>query len=484
MLGFTANVRHPPTTIHTLKNDELLHLFGLYLLDGRDEDDGGDDDIITPHWDRERLWYKLAQVCRRWRHLILDSSNCLRLHLVCTYGIPVADMLAHSRPLPLIIVYLEKDREMTTEDEESIQIALGPEYRDRVRRIGLWMPASSSPKLITAMEDPFPSLESMLIMSATECSTSLILPNSFQAPILRRLKLWGPALSLGSLSFDILVTLALSDIPQCAYFPPSDLIRCLSLMPRLERLMIGFRSHLPNRDVEEPLDIKRTTLPNLRRIAFKGVSAYLGGLLVRIRTPLLSRLHIHFFFNGLTFTVPYLTQFMDTIQNFNFRFIRVAFLAGSVVLATHPNEQDRIYPFTITVRCNPVDWQVASVAQILEELQPVLSNSEQLTLSHRDSEPSSLLERHSEFDRTWWRRFLGPFGNLRTLHVQDELVWEVSRTLKSDGGEPPTELLPNLMDLGYSGRGDARDVFTPFLNQRQAAAHPVNLSTVRRSLFY
>jgi hypothetical protein len=127
---------------------------------------------------------------------------------------------------------------------------------------------------------------------------------------------------------------------------------------------------------------------------------------------------------------------------------------------------------------------VASVAQILEELQPVLSNSEQLTLSHRDSEPSSLSGRHSEFDRTWWRRFLGPFDNLRTLHVQDELVWELSRTLQSDGREPPTELLPNLKELGYSGGGDARDVFTPFLNQRQAAAHPVSLSTVRRSLFY
>ncbi|KAI0249118.1 hypothetical protein BJV78DRAFT_1230429, partial [Lactifluus subvellereus] len=352
--GFTVNTRHPP--IHTLKHDELLHLFALYLLDVRDDYDGGDDGIITPHWDRERSWYKLAQVCRRWRHIILESSNSLGLHLVCTYGIPVADMLAHSPPFPLIIIYLEKDREMTTEDEESILIALGPEYRDRVRRIGLWMPASSSPKLITAMEEPFPDLESMLIMSATECSTSSILPNSFQAPSLCRLKLWGAALPLGSPSFDTfknLITLALSDIPQGAYSPPSDLITCLSLMPHLEKLMIGFRSHLPNRDIE-PLDTMPTTLRNLRWIAFKGVSAYLGGLLVRIRTPLLNRLHIHFFLDRLTFTVPHLAQFMDTMQNFNFRFIRVAFLAGSVVLATHPNGQDRLYPFTVTVRCNPV----------------------------------------------------------------------------------------------------------------------------------
>ena len=106
LVGVPVNVRHPP--IHTLKNDELLHLFGLYLLDGRDADGGGEDSIITHHWDRERLWYKLARVCRRWRHLILDSSNCLGIHLVCTYGIPVANMLAHSPPLPLFIFYLER----------------------------------------------------------------------------------------------------------------------------------------------------------------------------------------------------------------------------------------------------------------------------------------------------------------------------------------------------------------------------------------
>ena len=101
--------------------------------------------LSPPTGDRGRSWYKLAQVFRQWRHLILESSNCLGLHYVCT-------ILAYSSPFPLII-YLEKDREMTTEDKESILIALGPEYRDRVRHIGLWMPASSSPKLLRAVDD-------------------------------------------------------------------------------------------------------------------------------------------------------------------------------------------------------------------------------------------------------------------------------------------------------------------------------------------
>ncbi|KAI0249120.1 hypothetical protein BJV78DRAFT_1156053 [Lactifluus subvellereus] len=81
--------------------------------------------LSPPTGDRRRSWYKLAQVCRQWRHLILVSSNCLGLHHVCT-------MLAHPSPFPLIIIYLEKDQ-MTIEVEQSILIALGPEYRDRYK---------------------------------------------------------------------------------------------------------------------------------------------------------------------------------------------------------------------------------------------------------------------------------------------------------------------------------------------------------------
>jgi len=45
-------------------------------------------------WERERWWYKLAQVCQRWRHLMLASPFHLRLSLVCMAGTPVADICA------------------------------------------------------------------------------------------------------------------------------------------------------------------------------------------------------------------------------------------------------------------------------------------------------------------------------------------------------------------------------------------------------
>ena len=67
----------------------------LYRLGIRDEDDS---ENIRFRWDRQRWRYKLAQVSRKWRNVILASPIRLDIHLLCTYGVPVTDMLAHSPP--------------------------------------------------------------------------------------------------------------------------------------------------------------------------------------------------------------------------------------------------------------------------------------------------------------------------------------------------------------------------------------------------
>jgi len=54
---------------------------------------------------RERWWYKLMHVCRRWllSDLILEFASHLGLSLLCTQRTPVADVLVYSPPLPLVI---------------------------------------------------------------------------------------------------------------------------------------------------------------------------------------------------------------------------------------------------------------------------------------------------------------------------------------------------------------------------------------------
>jgi len=80
-------------------------------------------------WVGARWWYRLANVCQRWRNRILGSISYLGC-LLGTYGTPV---LAYSPSLPLIIDYHEHG---TAEDEEAIISAL--EQRDRVGVSGLY----------------------------------------------------------------------------------------------------------------------------------------------------------------------------------------------------------------------------------------------------------------------------------------------------------------------------------------------------------
>jgi hypothetical protein len=331
------------------------------------------------------------------------------------------------------------------------------------------------------MDEQFPILERFYI-HPTEGDTSLVLPRTFQAPHLRHFSLRQVTLPIGSplLTTTVgLVSLWLTDIPPSAYFPPAYLLTRLSLMPQLEQLSIGFHSPLPNRDVERQLVYTpiamRITLPNLRSFFFNGVSAYLEGLLAQISAPVLNTLQIQLF-SQLTFTVPRLLQFMDdTSATFNFSTLHLAFNNDSVLLAA-PYVGQSYQPFWLRIVCRHLDWQVSSAAQILTSLQPLLSAVERLTLSHE--EHSQLSEWHNEVDHTQWRQLLRPFSNLNTFCVQNELVERIADSLQTNSGEPPLELLPTLKELGYTGGDDARDAFTPFMDERQVAGHPVNLTMI------
>jgi hypothetical protein len=175
--------------IHILDDDSLLNVFHLYrpFLLGEDQDDDARLVGGERQWVGERWWYKLAQVCQRWRKLIIGSASHLGLSLVCTKGTPVVDMLAHSPPLPLVIDYFH-DSDITAEDEEGAILALGK--RDRVRRVRLYLPATNLQKLIVAIDEEFPILEYLVIMPRFEDkSTILKFPETLQAPHLRSLRI-------------------------------------------------------------------------------------------------------------------------------------------------------------------------------------------------------------------------------------------------------------------------------------------------------
>ena len=461
----------------------MFYLYQPFLLGEDDDNENGRLWGGTEGWDRGRWWYKIAHVCQRWRNIVLGSAVYLGVSLVCTIGTPVADMLAHSPPLPLVIDYrLDKNDYFTAEDEERAILAL--KQYNRVFRVRLWMPLTSLQKLITTMDEEYPILEHLIIYPpAEDKATILTFPKTLQAPHLRHLALASFAIPIESRLLTTavgLVTLGLIMVNPCTYFHPNTLLQWLSFMPQLETVVISFR--LPARSRHVGVQFTHTTittpvtLPNLRVFGFKGVTAYLEAVLYRISAPRLEMLGITFL-NQLTFSVPRLPHFVDATENLTFKTIEFLFFDKMVGVKVYPHEEADMYALSIAVKCCHLDWQVSSVAQIFNALSPVLSAVEHLTFTHEVHGQSS--EEHNEVDRTEWRKLLSSFRNVKTLRITTGLVEELSRCLQLDDGELPLELLPELQELTYSGSGDSANAFTSFINARLDAGRPITLT--RRS---
>jgi hypothetical protein len=212
------------------------------------------------------------------------------------------------------------------------------------------------------------------------------------------------------------------------------------------------------------------TLPNLRSFTVEGVSAYLEALFRHITTTRLEELRIGFF-KQRTFSVPCLLQFMNTTKYF--RFARAKFKFSERVYVEVYSLAAKTVAFSINVKSPHLDRQVTSMAQIFNALSQMFSGMEHLTLGH---EVHSQSEEHNEVDRTEWRKLLRSFRDVKTLHIDNGLIEELSRCLRLEDGEHPLEVLPELQELTYYGSGKAGDKFTSFIDSRQNAGRPVILT--------
>jgi len=458
-----------------LDDDSLLHVFYLY------RPFFGDVDEIADWNYNARWWYALAQVCRRWRNVVLGSATYLGLSLLCTYGTPVADMLSHSPPLPLFVGYFRDHRELTTEDAEGIIVAL--KQHGRVRRVRLHNVVTIMQQLSLVMDEEYPILEYLYIShSIGDDGTISRFPESFQAPQLRHLTLQDFALPITSRLLTTavsLVALHLDMVNSSTYFHPNTLIQWISLMPHLETLKIYFTFPVPTRNVRRQLThtpiIAPITLPNLHLFSFRGDSTYLEAVVHRIATPRLEILRIGFY-NRLTFSVPRLLQFIAAAENLRFGEAEIKFTNESALAGFSPHGETKAFTIQICVICQHLDWQLYSMAQISNSLSQFFSTAEHLVLEHDVHSESS--EEHNEVDRNELRKLLRPFSNVKTVQIQNELINDVSRCLKLEDGELPLELLPELQQLEYSGSRNTGNAFTSFIDARRNAGRPVTL--VRR----
>ncbi|KAI0280855.1 hypothetical protein BC826DRAFT_1111891 [Russula brevipes] len=158
---------------------------------------------------------------------------------------------------------------MPLKDGEEDNIIAALEHRDQVHRISLW--CVLIPGLVAAMQEPFPELTDLEIITGTGTEGPVILLDSFlggSAPRLRTLRLQGvrgPALQR--------LLLSAHDLTKLYITVPQDSV--LSVSPRT----------LPS---------TRTILPSLSVFKFEGNNEYLGDFVARIDAPLLDYIKIVF----------------------------------------------------------------------------------------------------------------------------------------------------------------------------------------------
>ena len=440
--------------------------------------------IVTGRrWDRVNWWYKPAHVCRRWRNLILGSASFLGLDLVCTLGTPVADMLANSPTLPLVIDYLGGGRDVTAEEEEGIFIALEQPNPIRCIRVGLSLHGMQ--KFVMAIDHELPILEYLvLVMTMEDDDDTFVFPETIQAPRLHHLGLVGVAPPIRSRLLTTavgLVTLRIFMDDSFTYLNPNTLLQWISPLSQLETLEIITFPNLETKLSHTPT-ITYATLPNLCLLSFLGASAYLEELIRQIATCRLERLRV-MFFEELAFSIPCLVRFMNTTENKMLMFVsaKFEFSRQRVCVQTYPHEENKRFSLSISVDSWNLNGHISSMAQIVDALGQVFSAVEHLILDHVKDGRSSEEVFDLEADRTEWHKLLRPFSNVKKLRVNHGLLDGFSRFLRLDDGELPPKLLPELQEITYSGNSNPGDAFTSFIDARQNAGRPVSFKLVHRS---
>ena len=445
-----------------LPDEILLAIFDFFV----DQDVGQAPHLSgIPRKKDIETWQTLVHVCRRWRSVVFGSPHRLKLRLVCTVKTPARDTLAVWPSLPLLI----HDSVCFRESFDNIMALL--EHSDRVCQINLGSVQSSHmEKLSAAMQEPFPELTLLVLLSR---GTLPVLPNSFlggSAPRLRKLWLEGipfPGLPKLLLSATHLVYLILYDIPCSGYISPEAMLTALSTLTALERLSLGFLSPQSSPDLESglPLPSTRSLLPVLTYFWFQGVSEYLDDLVACIDAPQLNKLYITLF-NQTVFDTPQFIQFISRIPALKaFKKAHVAFddSYAHVILSS------KYGLLHVVIPCAEFNWQVSSVKQICTSSLPPLSMLEDLYIYEN---PCSYPDWQENIENTAWLELLHPFSSVKDLYLSRLFTPLIGPALQELVGGRTTEALPILQNIfleGFEPSEPVQEGVREFVAARQAS---------------
>ena len=432
--------------------------------------------------DHIEAWYTLVHVCREWRNIVFGSPRRLGLRLYCNAGTPVRETLD---VWPLLPVVVRSDGHEKW-GVDSIIAAL--EHNDRISELDLLdIPSPQLEEVWAAMERPFPALTHLQLRHRD--GPAPVVPASIlggSSPRLQRLSLYRtpfPGLPKLLISTIHLVRLDLRRIPHSGYISPEVMANCLSVLIRLEALIIKFESpqRSPDRKVRRPPPRTRILLPSLTELLFFGVSEYLEDLLARIDAPLLDNLDITFF-HQLMFSTPQLTQFIDRTPKFKAHDKAQVFFSSWGVSVTLPQTLDG--RLNLGISCKQPDWQLSSLAQVCSSSFPhaLIPAVEHLYILE-ERFPRLLWQ--DDTASSQWLELFHPFIAVKGLYISREFVPRIAPSLQELVGERLTEVLPALQTLFLEPlpSGPAQEAIGRFVVSRQLVDHPIVVSSWERKFF-
>jgi hypothetical protein len=397
--------------------------------------------------------------------------------LYSTPKTPARDTLDVWPALPLII-----RGSMALSGTDNVITVLG--QSNHVCEVFLWGLADwQTEKVLAAMEVPFPELTDLRLFSDGE--TLPVIPDSFldgSAPHLQYFELSGipfPGLPKLLLSATHLVCLWLVNIPHSGYISPEAIVAPLSMSSSLEALFLEFQSpqSRPDWASRSLPPSKRTILPALHEFRFKGTTEYLEGLVTRIDTPQLDRMHITFF-NQIDFDCPRLAQFINctpTLRALDEAHVQFDDSTASVKLRYWTSESG-VDNLLINISCREPDWQLSSIEQVCNSSLHPLSTVKDLYIDH---EYSQLTWKNDAIENTLWLELLLPFTAVENLCLSKEFAPGIATTLQELVGGRITEVLPSLHNIfveGLEPSGPFQENIGQFVAARQLSDHPITIS--------
>ena len=428
-----------------------------------------------PYGEKTRVeaWQSLVHVCQRWRSLVLQSRRRLNLQLCCTPKTPAKDKLDIWPAFPLIVCGNMLPLESGT---DNIIAALG--QTNRVCKVDLWdLGDQRLERVLAAMQVSFPELTKLQLYSIRELP---VIPDSFlggSAPRLHSFALYRipfPGLPKLLLSATHLVTLSLSNIPHSGYISPEAMIVLLSMLSSLDSITLKFESPQSRPYWESRPPLRRSILPALTSLDFKGVTEYLEELLIGIDTPQLDFLWITFF-NQVDFDIPRLAQFVNRTPalcaldkghvEFNDVFAHFELSASSPT----PN-------LRIAISCRKPDWQLSSIEQVCNSSLGPLSMVKDFYIEHQYSRT---VWKNDTIENTLWIQLLLPFTAVKNLYLSKEFVPGIVAALQDLVGGRITEVLPSLQNIfvkGLESSGPFQENIGRFVAARRLSCHPIAIS--------